>query len=782
MYKYEGKIGLESGLTRLEFKPTDGTFELHAGDALFLAGARAGVLARVKKGFEPLETPGPWEVDEGEGPALQFTRKEKWGRLILRAEPADGGVVILRLGLAWESEAEPPELEAMVPVQVPAGGLWPGRKTVKPWRVYVNGWQCWTPAGAVSARRPGDYLLPLFLPRRLKPMLLNTSTPVSSDRGAFYSDWFIGVADTLARDCLVAGFTGVAHTLSRVSVHAGRKPEQARLEALALMEGRRPGPDDVLWSEPLALVPGDLSPRALERYSDLLAAEQGVAEVRRMPAGWCTWYQYFTKVRQVDVVSNVERLENDYPGLGIEVIQVDDGYAPAPGDWLETGESFDEGMKALAEDIASRGKVPGVWVAPFTVTRSSKIFKEKPGWIQRNRKGRPVLAGINPLWGGRFYGLDVTDPEVLEHLREVFTTFAGYGYRFFKLDFMACGLLEGKKHDGSLTRAEAGRRALEVIRESVGKDAFIMAAGGPVLLGAGILDAQRLSGDVAPYWTARYQRFLRDRSTPGVRNSITNAMTRAFLCGRPFEGDPDCLMARAEQTRLTEAERRTLASTIAVFGGSFMVSDDVALWGQEEYALVAKSLPHSRGLARCPDLWEREVPRCLTCRMSDPTGEYVLAMVVNWNQHKGTVKTGLEELGLAAGRWHACEYWSGQYLGEVSSEVEVEGVEPHGCALLRLTRASDEPRLIGSSVNLSQGASEVVAADATPAGMELKLRSPLQAEAVILMSLPGAGDVGATTGGGGGVKVERLTTAVHRFTFFLDGEATLDLKFARPVG
>jgi len=777
VYQYEGKIGFESGLTRLEFDAANGSFDLFSGDTLVFAAATMGILARVKGGVERLETPGAWEPAGKTGPRLNFVKQEDWGRMLLGIEPAAGGAFVLRAGFSWESEDEPPEVEAILPLRVPTGGIWPGRQSARTWRVYVHGWQCWTPTAAVKSKRSGDYLLPLFLPHRLKPMLLNPTTPVPSDRGSFESEWFAGMADTATRDSVVVGFTGVSQALSRVSVRPGRRPESSELEAFALQEGMSPKRGVAMWAEPLALIPGDLSTANFEQYALLLAAEQEVAEVRSTPAGWCTWYQYFTDVTEADVLANADRLKADFSTLGIEVVQVDDGYAPQVGDWLEHNEEFAGGMEALARDIAARGKTPGVWVAPFTVARKSKIFREKPDWIQRDRKGKPVLAGYNPAWKGRFYGLDLTKPEVLDRLREVFGTLAGYGYRFFKLDFMACGLLDGKRHDTSLTRAQAARKALEVIRESVGEDAVIIAAGGPVLLGVGILDSQRLNGDVAPYWRAKYQRFLRDLSTPGVRNSLINTLTRSFLSGRVFDGDPDCLMARSRDSKLTWPERRTLASAIAVLGGAFIVSDDTSLWEQEEFALVARSVPHSRGLPLCPDLWLREIPMYLVSRMSDAGGEYRLALAINWFKKTTDVKVDLQELGLGRDRWHASEFWTGRYLGEFKDELTLEQVEPHGCGLMRLTRAVDEPCLVGSSLNLSQGASELVEFVTRDDGVSLTLRSPLECEAAITLCLPGAGEIRVRRDGQGEVKVERLTTPVYRLTFYIEDEAHLEVTY-----
>ncbi|MHB8894515.1 MAG: alpha-galactosidase [Candidatus Geothermincolia bacterium] len=773
---------VQSGAARLEFDLARGAYSIFSGERALFTGVRVSVLRRRKKFVERLDTDGPWEragdsatpLPEPGAGGFALQKREEWGRMLFAAEAADDGALVIRVGLDWDDEGEPPELEAIIPMVVPAGGVWPGRESSGKWRAYIHGWQCWTPTGVAKGSRPGDYLLPLFLPKKLKPMLANPTTPVSSERGRFFSEWFSAIADTEAGDSAVIGFTGVSRMLSNVMVYVGRKPEQSELEARVLLDGVRPERGEPVMSEPLAVIPGDLSCENFDRYVELLARGQGVDEVRRTPAGWCSWYQYFTGIDQGEVRANLDMLSERYGDLGVELVQIDDGYSPAVGDWLEVNDRFGDGMASLAQEIASKGMVPGIWVAPFTVTRKSRVFKDKKDWVQRTVKGRLVLGGFSPDWGGRYYGLDVTHPEVLEWLREVFETLSGYGYGFFKLDFMGCGLLEGKRHDPSLTRAQAARRALEVIREAVGKEAYIMAAGGPVLLGTGILDAQRVSGDVAPFWRATHQTLLRDRATPGVRNSLMNTMTRSFMSGRLFDGDPDCLMTRVANTKLTGPERRTLASAIAVFGGSIMISDNLAGWGDAEVALAAASLPHAHGLPRTPDLWEREVPELLMSKMSDAGGSYRLLLAVNWFDKERDLTIRLAALGLS-GRWHACEFWSGEYLGEVGESFTATGVPPHGCALVRLTEATDAPRLIGSNVNLSQGASEMTGMERTADGVSLSVRSPVKCESVLTLSLPDAGQATATLAGGGVVRLERLTTAVYRAKFDLAGSERLSV-------
>lgn len=765
---------------RLEFDPDTGMCSLFARDIEVFRNAVGRIVTRKKKGFNAFTTTGAWEAPEPGGPGLSLQKREEWGRMLFRARTA-GVAVVLELGLLWEGDEEPPEVEAIAPLIVPAPGIWPGRLSLKPWRVYVNGWQCWTPSGALKSKRSGSYLFPLFMPRFLKPMLANTATPVSSERGSFESEWFGGIADVERGDSVVLGFTGVTRALSQVSTRLGRRPELSELEATSRFDGKRMERGKEFWSEPLAVIPGDLSGENFERYAELAAAEQGVRETSRTPSGWCSWYQYFRDVSREDVLSNLHLLSERYAGLGLELVQVDDGYQAEVGDWLQTNEKFPGGMKEIAHEIASRGKVPGIWVAPLTVTRRSRIFREKKDWLIKGKLKRPVLAGASPDWGGRYYGLDPTHPEVLEHVREVFATLAGQGYRFFKLDFLATGMLEGRRHDPTISRAEAARGALEVIREAVGKESVLIAAGGPVMLGTGILDAQRIGTDVAPAWRPFFQHLLRDRATPGTRNCLINMFTRCFMSGRLFEGDPDCLLLRGADTKLTPDEIRTLASGIAVFGGALLLSDDLGQWGPEQEEMAARVLPQVKGRPRCPDLWTSEIPRYMLRTLSDPGGEYQLLWTVNWAGAQRDVEVTLTELGLGPGRYHACEFWTGRYLGEQTDKLLLEGLPAHGSAVVRLTPAIDEPRMVGSSIHVTQGAAELVRFEPLPGGLSMSFTSPVKTQAVVTLSLPGAGDLRARSGPGE-IETRRLSTTVHRLEFELDRSREIELDWSGSPG
>ena len=136
------------------------------------------------------------------------------------------------------------------------------------------------------------------------------------------------------------------------------------------------------------------------------------------PAGWCSWYYFYTQVTEDDVVRNLRFLERHRRELPIDTVQIDDGYQADIGDWLTVNEKFPRGMAWLASEIKSAGFTPGLWLAPFFASATSKTFAEHPDWIIRTPAGSPVVGMHN--WERENYGLDGTHPGVQAWLNDLF--------------------------------------------------------------------------------------------------------------------------------------------------------------------------------------------------------------------------------------------------------------------------------------------------------------------------------------------------------------------------
>ena len=55
------------------------------------------------------------------------------------------------------------------------------------------------------------------------------------------------------------------------------------------------------------------------------------------------------------MLRNLEALARAPDGLRVEVVQIDDGYQRAVGDWLDTCDRFPRGLEALAREIRDAG-------------------------------------------------------------------------------------------------------------------------------------------------------------------------------------------------------------------------------------------------------------------------------------------------------------------------------------------------------------------------------------------------------------------------------------------
>jgi alpha-galactosidase len=377
----------------------------------------------------------------------------------------------------------------------------------------------------------------------------------------------------------LAGFIGSASQLTTITV---KSPD--RVSARSLLDGATLGPGQTREIEPIA---SWRSSQSASRMAARWAAMLGEAMLARVSApyqrGWCSWYHYFHAITEDALISNLRALKEMRSQFPLEVVQLDDGYQAALGDWDRTNARFPSGLKSIADAIGSAGFSAGLWTAPFLAARDSRIMRENPDWFIRDRDGAPLRAAYNPKWTpleDKFaYALDPSNPGFAAHLERLLKILVDeFGYDYLKLDFLFAAAAEGLRHDSALTRAETLRRGLEAIRRGAGEKTFILGCGCPMGPAVGIVDGMRIGPDVAPYWGA-------GSADPGTAPAIDAIVTRSFMHRRLWLNDPDCVMLRAEETRLSSDEREALAWTIAASGGMLLVSDDMGLLSQESAGL-----------------------------------------------------------------------------------------------------------------------------------------------------------------------------------------------------
>ncbi len=345
---------------------------------------------------------------------------------------------------------------------------------------------------------------------------------------------------------------------------------------------------ETLGFDPLWCYEGDPG-IGYSRYAALAGAHNEARTSAPAPLGWCSWYQYFGELHANDVQDNLDLAR----AHGLQTIVVDDGWQPEIGVWDRTAPEFGVELGDLAQAVTAKGMTAGIWTAPFLALEGGSLALEHPDWLVRAADGSPAVALVHDGWGGTLYALDTTHPEVLEHLEGSFARLASLGFSSFKVDFCYAAGIAGRRHGtGQMTRAEALYQGLAAIRAGIGEDAFLLGCGCPLLSAVGIVDAMRVSEDVAPHWEGRGGAVGFEESTVGVVNAITQSALRAPLHRRWFLNDPDCLLLRPTDTELTALERRVHGATVLGTGGYLVVSDDLGRYGDEEWALLDELTRH----------------------------------------------------------------------------------------------------------------------------------------------------------------------------------------------
>lgn len=282
-------------------------------------------------------------------------------------------------------------------------------------------------------------------------------------------------------------------------------------------------------------------------------------------AGYSSWYNHYEKIDAQTVEADFKACQEYlHPG---DLFQIDDGWEPKVGDWLEANpDKFPTGMGRFADMAHDRGMKAGLWLAPFICETDSELYRLHPDWLLLH-DGKPWRCGGN--WSG-FYALDIDHPGVRDYLERVFCrVFNEWNYDLVKLDF-----LYGAAPFGTDWECRAGRmyRAMELLRKWCGGKK-ILACGVPVMSTFGVVDYCRVSCDVSLDWDdVFYMRFMH-RERVSTRQALNNTILRAPLNGRAYGSDPDVCFLRTENCRLTQEQKTVLATVNALCGQVFLTSD-----------------------------------------------------------------------------------------------------------------------------------------------------------------------------------------------------------------
>lgn len=739
---------LTSPFLQLKLLPQAGRFDILTADQSTPQILQAHCAVDIHRGLTAFsETATNWEATDFKGPCPEIFQPASVcayrtalfsGQVLFEIEfvvPQNQAALLWRITI---TNTGPDSIDINRIDLLRAGGA-AGRGQIKfqsqDLSFYKNGWQSWSHSGAY---RSSQNMVRSRLGLLQNPMVLNHGTPALSMKGYFSSDFFAAINDLGTGRGLLLGFLSQRQHFGTIEALLYDQPSLtiwANGDHSLLAPQASQQTDWAVWM-PLDLQCED----PLGPYLEAAAAINQVRLPGTVPAGWCSWYHYYTNLSAEDIRANLAAIQANGPRLPIDLVQIDDGFEAQVGDWFAFRPKFPHGVKPLAEEIRAGGKTPGLWLAPFIVHPKSRLEAEHPEYILRNEHGKPVNAGF--VWNALTHGLDLTNPEALAYAKEVIATAAHeWGFPYLKLDFLYAAALPGRYQDPSRTRAQVLYAGMLALREAAGEDTFLLACGAPLGSVLGLVEANRIGADVSGFWRPNFNGiqfpFRNEPYMPSARNSIQNILTRSPLHNRWWVNDPDCLLVRPD-THLSLPEVQSLATSIAMTGGSLLLSDDLPALPENRVKIAQSLLPLTGNRAQVIDLFENTTPERLKLDCESGIGGWQVFARFNWSDKPLPWTFSAPDFQLPDQDYLAAAFWTDDFRTiNAGVPAQMPDIPAHGVALYALYALKNRGQYAGSDLHFTQGC-EITQWTASEDKIALQIQLQREDSGRITLRLPSA--------------------------------------------
>jgi len=479
------------------------------------------------------------------------------------------------------------------------------------------------------------------------------------------------------------------------------------------------------------------------------------AYFRRSPMVWDSWSSYYEKVREEDIVRNTDWIAAHLKPYGYEYVQLDDGYDRGKSIehcWIEKWDQnkFPHGPKWLTDYIKSKGLKAGIWLVPNTYACG---VEQHPEWYLRARTAQ-YLGTIkqHPEWYLGFRNdpkiildyttptLDPTNPEVLDFLKNEFTTLDDWGFDYYKFDgehdFLKYipGIDLDKIANSSIDPIVAYRKRLQLIREVLGPHRFIEGCpAGMPLDGIGYFNSYYTGEDVYNSWQGMYSLFSSINA-----NAFLNHLAVYVMAGE-MDVEPRMSVAEAMRRRpspvvdtareredpvmgfgVTPPEARTVVTYVSLSGVVYSTGSLMSELPPERLKLLKMTLPtmpilpidlFSRGTDMpmwdmfkhtTPDTYIHNYPQILDLKVNAKSGVYDVVGLTNWRSWPTSKEVCFaDKLGLSPeASYVVFDFWGQKLLGVFKGRMSVP-IEPHDTRVLLIHSLLSRPQLVATSRHIS---------------------------------------------------------------------------------
>ncbi|MBO4667661.1 MAG: alpha-galactosidase, partial [Bacilli bacterium] len=237
---------------------------------------------------------------------------------------------------------------------------------------------------------------------------------------------------------------------------------------------------------------------------------------------------------------------------------------------------FPNGLKEIVNKVHEKGKLAGIWVAPFAASINSNIVKTHPEYFLKV-DGEFLKAGSN--WG-TFYTYDLDNIDAICYIKECLEFLMDLGFDFFKLDFLYASSLVCKENE---TRAMAARRSYQFLRDIL-KDKLILGCGSILSSSIDLFDYMRVGPDVLINLGSNVLNKL-GISKISMKMTLENTISRSIFNHHLFLNDPDVFVLRKD-SGLSLKQKEAVYLINSLFSGILLTSDNIGSFDEIEKAML----------------------------------------------------------------------------------------------------------------------------------------------------------------------------------------------------
>ena len=466
-----------------------------------------------------------------------------------------------------------------------------------------------------------------------------------------------------------------------------------------------------------------------EQFADLMAKRYEI-KLKPQVNGYCTWYadKHGAAGDEKSIVELAEFAAKELKPFGFSFVQIDDQWQDG-GEYNGPHRGFDRvapkgpyshGMKPVADQFEKLGFTAGVWFMPFARNHQDPEYKDRQDWFMKRQNGKPYETA----WGGT--SLDLTKPEVQEHLAKLIKTIHGWGYNYFKMDGLWTGTAteqiyvnDGYRednmgnnapfHDSSKTNVEVFRDGLKLIRKVAGPDVFFSGCnvsqnmrtlGGAI----GLVDSMRIGPDNGQAW-ADYKTEIAENKCTSIITGPVRGSRLYFLNGRVWWNDPDPSYVRAS---IPLKHARLITSWVALSGQFNLNSDWIPGLPAERLDILKRTMPAHGAVARPVDYFDSIMPSIwLVTDTRQKVRRDVLGLF-NWDKDDRAIEFAADWAGLdPAKTYFAFDFWANKPAGIVSQNKVKFDVPGQSCRVIAVRADEGHPVVVSTSRHVTQGMIDV---------------------------------------------------------------------------